>query len=307
MVPGSSALLEDEFQPVLARDMARHPIVELVPDPAQNLKTWSELAPLAGSNRLLGTRDGAQALLEHPTERGERGAMPVLAVGTAGQGRTLALAADSTWRWSITTAGLRGDPSGYERFWDRALRWLARDPLLEPAHIETDRERYGPGARLQARMRLRDARYQPLADRELETLVLDTTGAVQRRQTLHSDAGGLASAELQVPQDPGAYRLAVRDPKSDAIIAEQGFAVEAGGDELADPSPRPDVMREIAEATGGSFHRAEDAPGLDELDRTRTRALGTAVRAPFASPWFFALLIALFGVEWVLRRAWGLR
>ena len=53
----------------------------------------------------------------------------------------LALGADSTWRWSLTTAGLRGDASAYERFWDRALRWLARDPLLDPAHVETDRER----------------------------------------------------------------------------------------------------------------------------------------------------------------------
>jgi len=130
---------------------------------------------------------------------------------------------------------------------------------------------------------------------------------VKRRQPLQSDAEGGASAELQVPQDPGAYRLAVRDPESDAIVAEQGFAVEAGGDELADPSPRPDVMAEIAKATGGSHHRDEDAPKLDEFDRTRTRALGTVVRAPFASAWYFALLIALFGVEWVLRRAWGLR
>lgn len=308
MVPGASAVLEDEFVPDVVAEMARHPIVELVPDPAQNLKTWSELAPLAGSNRLLGTREGGQALLEHPSEQGAQGRpMPVLAVGTAGQGRTLALAADSTWRWSITTAGRTGDASGYERFWDRALRWLARDPLLDPAHIETDRERYGPGARLQARMRLRDNSYTPLANRELETLVLDMSGAVQRKQALQSDAEGSAAAELQVPEAPGAYRLAVRDPQSDAIVAEQGFAVEAGGDELADPRPRPDVMREIAAATGGSFHRDGDAPKLAEFDRTRTRALGTVVRAPFASPWFFAVLVALFGVEWMLRRAWGLR
>jgi uncharacterized membrane protein len=308
LVPGASSLLEDEFQPEIAEEMSRHPLVELVPDPVQNLKTWSELAPLAGSNRLLGTREGGQALLEHPSEQGEQGRpMPVLAVGTAGQGRTLALAADSTWRWSITTAGRTGDASGYERFWDRALRWLARDPLLDPAHIETDRERYGPGARLQARMRLRDGRYRPLADRELETLVLDMSGAVQRKQALHSDGEGAAAAELQVPEAPGAYRLAVRDPQSDELVAEQGFAVEAGGDELADPRPRPDVMREIAAATDGSFHRDGDAPKLSDFDRTRTRALGTVVTAPFATPWFFAVLVALFGLEWMLRRAWGLR
>jgi uncharacterized membrane protein len=308
MAPGATSLSELEYQPVLVEAMARHPIVELVPDAAQNLKAWSELAPLVGANKLLGLREGGSALLVHPTEKDARGGpMPLLAVGAAGQGRVLALAADSSWRWSITTAGRRGDASAYERFWDRALRWLARDPLLDPAHIETDRERYGPGAELRARMQLRDARYAPVANRELELLVLDMEGTVQSKQVLHSEPDGGATAELHVPFDPGAYRIAARDAKGDMVLAEQGFLVEAGGDELADPRPRPDVLRDVARATGGTFYRESDPPRLDTLDRTRARALGTAVTAPFASPWFFALLVAIFGVEWALRRSWGLR
>ena len=308
MITGSNALSEREFEPKVEGDLARHPIIELVPDPAQNLKAWSELAPLQGANRLRALKESAQALLVHPAETDERGQpMPVLAVGEAGQGRSLALAVDSTWRWSITTAGLRGDASAYERFWDRALRWLSRDPLLDPAHIETDRERYGPGGALKARMRLRDERYLPLADRALETVVLDMAGEVKRTQALQSDHDGAANAELEVPDDPGAYRLAVRDPSSSAIIAEQGFVVEAGGEELADPRAQPDLMRQIARATGGSWKLAADGPKLDDFDSTRARALGTVVHAPFASPWFFLVLVVLFASEWGLRRAFGLR
>jgi uncharacterized membrane protein len=308
MATGSGALAEGEFQPVVVEALARHPVVELVPDLAQNLKTWAELAPLLGANKLFGLRDGADALLVHPVEKDAQGQpMPVLAVGTAGQGRVLALGADSSWRWGITTAGRRGDASAYDRFWDRALRWLTRDPLLDPTHVETDRERYGPGARLEARMRLRDQRYLPLADRALELLVLDMEGAVQSKQLVQGDAEGMSKAELQVPVVPGAYRVAVRDPKAEAVLAEQGFVVEAGGDELADPRPRPDLLRAIASATGGEFRREAEAPRLEAFDRTRSRALGTVVRAPFATPWFFALLVAAFGLEWALRRSWGLR
>jgi uncharacterized membrane protein len=307
MASGAGAVSEEEFQPVLATG-ARHPIVELVPDPVENQKTWAELAPLIGANKLLGVREDAYALLTHPTEKDAQGApMPVLAVGNAGQGRVLALGADSSWRWSITTAGMRGDASAYDRFWDRALRWLARDPLLDPASVQTDRERYGPGAALRAQMRLRDDRYQPLASRDLELLVLDMNGAVQQKHALRSDAEGAASAELHVPAGPGAYRLAVRDPHDDALVAEQGFLVEAGGDELADPRARPNVQREIAKVTGGVAYDEADPPRLDKLDRTRARALGSVITAPFASAWFFALVVALFGAEWALRRAWGLR
>jgi uncharacterized membrane protein len=308
MAAGPTSLAEEEFHPELVDGALRHPIVELVPDPIQNAKTWAELAPLVGANRLLATRDGAHALLHHPKEKAAAGGrMPVLAVGSAGRGRVLALAADSSWRWSITTAGARGDASAYERFWDRALRWLARDPLLDPAQIETDRERYGPQAELKARARLRDASYAPIANRRLQLQLLDMAGNVRHEQPMQTDADGAASGELRAPLEPSAYRIAARDPLDDALLAEQGFVVEAGGEELADPSPQPQRMREIAAVTGGQFFRADAPPALQELNRTRARALGTVVSAPFASIWFFLLLVALFAAEWSVRRAWGLR
>jgi uncharacterized membrane protein len=308
MAAGPSSLVEGEFQPILVEQAARHPIVELVPDPAENRKTWSELASLVGANRLLETREGAHVLLGHPREKDAAGGpMPILAVGTAGRGRVLALAVDSSWRWSITTAGARGDASAYERFWDRALRWLARDPLLDPAHVETDRERYGPEAELKARARLRDSRYLPIANRTLQLALLDMAGTVRHAQPLRTDADGAANGDLHVPQEPGAYRIVVRDPEDESLLAEQGFLVEAGGDELADPRPQPEHMRAIAAATGGRFFQAETPPALAELDRTRARSLGTVVSAPFASVWFFLGMVALLAAEWALRRAWGLR
>ncbi|MFI5307920.1 MAG: glutamine amidotransferase [Polyangiales bacterium] len=306
IAPGAAAVSEAELQPVLAQAMARHPIVELVPDPEENAKSWAELAPLLGVNKLQGAREGAQVLLTHPRESGTDGQpMPVLTVGTAGQGRVLAFTADSSWRWSITTAGRRGDASAYDRFWDHALRWLARDPRLDPAHVETDRERYGPEAQIGVKMRLRDERYAPLAERDVDLAVMDFGGALLSKHSVHSDAQGEASATITGPVSPGAYGIVVRDGST--VLAEQGFIVEAGGEELADPRPRPELLRAIASATSGHFHRSADPPKLDALDRTRARSLGAVTSTPLDSPWFVALLLAALGLEWALRRAWGLR
>ena len=307
MAPGAAAISEQPFQPVLAPELARHPVVELVPDPRENARAWSELAPLAGANQLLAARPGASVLLTHPSERdGQGGPMPVLAVGSAGKGRVLALGSDSTWRYSITTAGLRGDASAYDRFWDRALRWLSRDPTLEPAQLETDRERYGPGGHIDAHLRLRDERYQPLAERSFELRVLDEGNRIKSAQSVGSDASGNARATLSAPRAPGAYRLAVVD-EARGVLAEQGFLVEAAGDELANPQPRPELLRAVAEVTRGKYFSDPADVQLDALDRTRARSLGTDVRAPFSSAWFFAFLLLAFGAEWALRRAWGLR
>ncbi|MCZ7678921.1 MAG: hypothetical protein M5U28_09275 [Sandaracinaceae bacterium] len=74
------------------------------------------------------------------------------------------------------------------------------------------------------------------------------------------------------------------------------------------PARRSALLRRLAEATGGVFYASPaDVPALSELDATRTRSLGVAELAPFASAWAFGALCALFLAEWILRRRFGRR
>lgn len=307
--PPTRTVVTDRFSPRIARGLEHHPLLALLPDPVQNVGAWARLAPLGGANVVTRVRSDATVLLEHPSHRMESGGpLPILVLGTAGRGRTLALTTDTSWRWGMTTGGLTGDASAYERFWDRAVRWLARDPSLEPARITTDRERYGPGARAAVTGQLRDARYAPHADQPVVLRLLDTAGAERAQTEARTDRDGNVEAELALPAEAGAYRVEARLADRADAIAEEWLVVEAGGDELADPRADLELLRRLAEATGGTFHASpEEAPALDELDTTRTRSLGIAERAPFASPWAFLLLTGLFVGEWVLRRRFGRR
>jgi hypothetical protein len=234
--------------------------------------------------------------------------LPVLVVGEAGQGRVLALAVDSSWRWGMTTASLRGDSSAYERFWDRALRWLARDPSLEPTRVRTDRSRYGPGARIEVEAVLRDARYVPVADVEASLVLERLDGRTITTERSRTDREGRLVATVDGPRAQGAYRLVVRAGDGPDAEGEERFVVEAGGDELADPRARPERLRALAEATGGRFfRRTQDAPDLATLDTTRRRVVGVRTVAPLQHPSALAFVAALFALEWLLRRRWGRR
>jgi uncharacterized membrane protein len=300
---------EAEFSPRVVSDAAHHPLVELLPRSSDNIALWQQLAPLAGTDLVTGLREGAHALLAHPTLTTPSGQpMPVLSVSTPGRGRALALTTDSAYRWSMATAGRTGDASVYERFWDRALRWLARDPLLDPAQISTDRASYGPGAALRAQVWLRDELYRPRTPGPFRIVLSDDRGQVQREIEVETDGQGRGEVPLTAPARPAAYTLAVFVEGSTQALAEQGFIVEAGGDELADPRARPDLLRTVARETGGEFYPSpSDIPAAELLPSTRSRVLGSDVYAPFASFWFFALFVALFGTEWFLRRRLGLR
>jgi uncharacterized membrane protein len=305
--PRGAAVLAGDFSPEPIQRFLHHPLLELYPEPAQTAAAFRALAPLSGLNELLGVRDGALTLLEHPSAKNERGEkLPVLAVGSFGRGRTLAFASDSSWHWSMPTAGKGGDSSVYDRFWDRAVRFLTRDPLLDPAHVTTDREAYTPAARMEISALARDESYRPLAGAPLG-LELSTAGGVSvRRSEVSADQAGQLRATMPAPEQPGVYRVLLR--AGEQVLAEAPFLVELSGVELAKPSPNPQLLEQLARQSGGRFFEdPESAPDLEHLDSSRSTSLGSERHAPFGQPLWVILAVLFMAFEWWLRRRWGER
>lgn len=306
--PESEAITTDRFQPVIAEGATHHPLVGLLPDPDANAGAWAALAPMIGVNVVRGVAHEGQVLLQHPTAHApDGGPLPVLVSGAAGRGRVVALTSDTSWRWGLTTGGTTGDASAYERFWDRVIRWLARDPALEPARVTTDRESYGPDARMTVTGTLADARYVPFAGEPMTLTVRTETGDAVRTIEVRTDAEGELRTEIDAPSEPGGYVVEVARRGETALLAEEPFLVEAGGAELADPRADHALLAEIARATSGTAITGSTVPTLASLDTRRVRSLGVETSRPFASAWAFLLAVTLFGAEWALRRRWSLR
>ena len=305
--PPGELFVDGRFQPAVVPELARHPLVALSPDATASAELWARLAPLEGANRIRGRREGAQVLLEHPRARVEGGALPLLTVAESGEGRVLALGVDTTWRWGMTTAGAEGDGSGHERFWDRTLRWLARDPSLDPARITTDRERYGPGGRVSIGGWLRDRSYRPIPG-AARVEVVTADDEVVAAAPVRPSATGEIEAVLRAPLEPGAHRVVARLEGEAEPLALEPFVVEAGGDELADPRPDPERLQRLAEATGGRYVASgAGLPALDAFDTTRRRSAGTRETRPLGGTLALLLALGLLAVELFPRRRWGLR
>jgi uncharacterized membrane protein len=326
--PSAAAIVEGSFAPEPVAGLLHHPLLELYPEPAQTVAAFRSLDPLVGANSLLGVQASGLALLEHPSARTPDGhKLPILAVGRFGRGRSLAFATDTSWHWSMPTAGRGKDPSAYDRFWDRAVRWLTRDPLLEPASLSLDRETYLPGAQVEVNGLAREDTYRPIKHQELSLAIVDARGVrpsgpgaqgsarqqsqnaggdVFRQIQVQTDDQGRIQATLEAPEEPGAYTaLLWHDGKE---IARMPLVVELSGVELADPRPRASLLKELSSKTGGRFiDDPRRAPPLEELDSSRTTSLGTVRHAPFGqSLWALALFVVI-AVEWALRRRWGER
>ena len=215
------------------------------------------------------------------------------------------MTADASWRWRFAADDATVGADEYELFWDRMIRWLTHDPLLEPARISTDRERYGFGGEIDVSGKLRDKNYRPF-DRARVELQFQPAVNEQAAAVVETDENGQLQATVRAPAEPGAYEIVASVEGQD--IAREVFIVEESGDELADLETTAAELETLAEQTGGRvFLGIDDVPALSELAATTRRAAGLVSKQPLSKPWFISLTVLLLGATWVLRRRWGRR
>ena len=77
--------------------------------------------------------------------------------------------------------------------------------------------------------------------------------------------------------------------------------MRASGPEDADAAPRPELLRAIAEATGGAFSSADRGLPEVRLNDPEVVEVGRRKDVPI---WDGGLVLSLAG-EWMLRRRWG--
>lgn len=304
LAPGTPAVDETQVQLQLSEAGKRHPVAELVPGATQNAQAWARLPKLPGLNTIGGVKPGAQVLLQ--TQSGS----PVLVVGEAGRGRTLALLTDSSWMWSFVAAGMELGPRAYEAFWHGAIRWLVRDPALTPMRLASERPTFEPGADLPAlEAQVRGSDYGAAGGAQLSVVLSSAEDPVPK-----AVAGAVAAADgtarlVLPPLAPGAYKAQVTARRADGTQvgeAEEAFVVAPAAPELLQPAPRPDLLRDIAQATSGKLIDSGDSlSGLPWRDPERVE-VGQRTTRPLWDTWaVLAALCVVVGFEWTLRRRWG--
>lgn len=257
------------------------------------------LPEMVGTNYLGAARPGAIVLWEHPHLKVGQSSMPVLALGEAGDGRTIALSVDGTHRLAFSPMAAEVAGRAYGALWDGLLGWLMRDPRYEAARVEivgeciegdmetTLRLTRLPGMRGPVTLSL-----VPLTPGDKEPIVREIS------------ADSVDPVEIRVPGlKAGGYTAKARIGQ--APPSRHDFACEKGGAAWADSRPDAARLSAIARVTGG---QAVDLEGIDELplpDATQVAAQREV--APIAPPWVWTLTSAvLLGVHWVARRNSGL-
>lgn len=297
-----------DYHPRLTKEGRRHPITR-IGEPGEPAETVYERLPkLAGINNSIALMPGAQSLLVHPSLPGNP---PVVAIREVGGGRTMAITTDSLWNWRFVAVSEGGAGREFDRFWSNALRWLIRDPELARVRLKADRSVLLLGEPVGAEVRVLGPDYHGLANAQVTSELLEVDGPKKESVASQQANTGPEGTAVVVFHDvkPGTYVIRAQAVAAGEKIgiAEEPVIIEAADVEYQAPFPRPDIMKALAEGSGGQYVDLNDRlPSLDihdprrvEVDRTKRTPIWDTFPA-------FIGLLALAGLEWWFRRRSGL-
>lgn len=258
-----------------------------------------ELPTMPGANVVGGAKPGALVLWEHPIRRTKNGKpMPLLTLGDAGDGRSVAIAVDGVHRLGFSEVAAKVAGRGHGALWDGMLGWLMRDPRFEPAQVSLDRACVADEPLV--------LRVTPLPGVE-GPVIVDVSASDARTKPVH--------VELPLPEGGGAIEVPVGKLPAGGYIAKvrvgsgtstrRAFPCERGGDEWADPRPDEERLAALAKLTGGTFVRDLDVAKIAFPEATLVNAEHRV--SPIMPPWVWTLSAALaLSGHWISRRRSGL-
>jgi len=283
----------------LSRPGTIHPMTRFSSDGNSPQILWQEMPPLDGIN-LLEAKSSGTVLLQS-TDGIPR---PILVVGNYGKGRVSILGTDFSWKWYMGMLAQGKGNWAYLRFMERMVRWLTRDPSLDPVQIILPEKRGEIGQEVGVKIRINEENPSSESRRVVSFSVFNPEGmkvVSQLRPT--AQPGEFLGSFL--PEKGGIYK--VRVETLEGHLDES--VVVAGAMEGLDGVPNHEHLKQIAETMGGKVLSS----GKDVLreagiygEKNREHFVEEKRLPLWSAPYLLILIPALLGVEWVLRRRGGM-
>lgn len=237
-------------------------------------------------------KPGADVLARHPTESGPNGSERaiLLAVQRYGRGQSGVLTTDALWRWKMNEPA---EDRSAEIFWQTLFAWLTRE--------------HESGMRFDEAPRLVEF------GREISLRVVGANAEKLKAEAMLGDkrvaiGEGAADGKTHIfpwrPPTEGLWQVTASDGAGG--LAKHWVSVKkmAATGELSGAAPDEELLRTLAERTGGAILENAPPPAWQEARPERRTPLGERREPLWHRSGIFATILGLTCVEMILRRKW---
>ncbi|MFT4557229.1 MAG: hypothetical protein ACI92S_002592, partial [Planctomycetaceae bacterium] len=278
--------------------------LRLVADDAPNRRFWTKL-PAPHSLIAVEALPGSEVLVEADVNGQPH---PAIVWHRFGAGKVLYLSFDETWRWRYKAAD-----TWHQRIWNQLAKFVMPRPFAvsdEFVSIDTGAISYAAGDSVDIRVQLLGLDGKPSNSATADALVwkgeevVGTVGLTADPDVpglYHGRSASLPEGDYEVSVQAAGYSTAALKARSEFVVSPP----ESG--ELAQTAANVELLEQMANASGGVYLREEQIGKLPELlDPLSSGRVVESSMVIWQSYWWFAAMILLLAVEWILRKRAGL-
>lgn len=272
-----------------------------------NPEIWNTLPPVNYSGAQYEPKMGAQ-IAATVNINGVNSEIPFIITNSTGLSKNISILAANIWKWKLKSN------SNTEFLFDlliqNSIKWLNTDSELKRFRIRTSKDIYSQGEPVIIQAEFYDESLQPINDATIElTLKNDTQSS---KINLLPEGDGKYSAQIE-NLGFGSYEFTADAIQNNGQIeTENGkFLVEKINIEFVDPALDTNFLTRLANISGGEYFDINEYPSLiEKLEKISSSQMKENEITKSYNLWTFEtlliIIIAIFAMEWIIRKRSGL-
>lgn len=298
---------DGRYRLTLTREGWLEPWLRLHPEEEGERQRLESMPAFQTFNSIRGIKPGATVLARATLDGGE--ALPALVEQRFGQGRVAAMMIGDLWRWDLRRP--EDAKSDLGKAWRQTVRWLVAEVPKRVEIVQSEsRDGESTNAARTLAVQVRDAEFNPLDNAAVTVRITAPDGKTLELPAEPSPRQAGLYEATYVPREAGAYRAgfsALAPDGSEVGQAQAGWTSDPAAEEFNDLRPNVDLLRRLANETGG---QVVEAGKLERFVATLPDR-EVQITEPYVKPvwhqsWVFLLAIGCLTAEWGLRRWKGL-
>lgn len=236
-------------------------------------------------------KPGADVLARHPSDLAPNGSERaiLLAIQRYGRGQSAVLTTDALWRWKLNQPS---EDRSSEVFWQTLFAWLTRE------------RQYG--------LRFEETPRVAEVGREISARVAGAAAGKVRAEAVKGDErlalNRSQDEKVQTfvwrPPSEGLWRLDAVDASGAEAVHWVSVRKSANTGEFSGAPPDEELLRALAERTGGAVLENEPPVGWQKTQGDGGALLGEQREYLWHRSWILWTMLCLYAAEMILRRIW---
>jgi hypothetical protein len=273
--------------------------------------TWEKLPPLFYSLPTFGAKTESQSMVAVKMQNVPLN-NPLFLVRNVGNAKSAAVLGYGLHRWKVM-AGAAEETDGFFAAWFSSLiRWLATREQDKFLRIEPSKPFFSQGERILFTGQAYNESYQPVDDAEIQITLRPLNGAERYETAMDALGSGLYEAAMDGLAE-GEYRYAASALRDGDTLGTASGRISVGEQsiEFAETKMNKPLLQQLAGSSGGRYVdvSAFDAQVDHILERPEMKSqhrIRTSEVQLWTKPSFLALIVLLFGIEWLIRKQRGM-